>query len=497
MRTSGILMPVFSLGSKYGIGTLGREAYRFVDFLKKSGQTYWQMLPVGTTGFGDSPYQSFSAYAGNPYFIDLDMLVEEKLLKTEEIEALEWGKSSAKVDYEILYKNRFLILRKAHGRFKKSVPQDYGVFCKFNAYWLDDYALFMAIKDSLNGASFDVWRDGLKFRVPEYIKQARTELCDDIDFYKMQQYLFYRQWTMLKKYANKNGVYIIGDIPIYAAYDSADVWASPEHFLLDENLCPTAVAGCPPDAFSDDGQLWGNPLYDWDYMEKDGYRWWLNRIGYAVKLYDVVRIDHFRGFSAFYSIPYGDKTAANGKWVKGPGEKLFDAVFSKLGRPDIIAEDLGTLDGDVHSLLKYTGFPGMKVLQFAFDPGADSAYLPHNITKNSVVYTGTHDNDTAMGFLDSAPESELEFMRKYLRISNDESFNWAIIKSAMATVADTAIFQMQDFLGLDNSARINTPSVPEGNWQWRIDSNCINDWLAGIIFEITKLYRRLPQEKII
>ena len=492
MRASGILMPVFSLPSKYGIGTFGKQAYKFVDFLKKSGQRYWQILPLGTTGFGDSPYQSFSSFAGNPYFIDLDMLCEDGLLTEAEIKAFDWGDDASKVDYETIYKNRFKILKKAHERFKLNAPHGFDTFCRFNAYWLDDFSMFMAIKNSLNGASFDVWRDGLKFRVDRFMSEAAANLSDETDFYKMQQFLFFKQWDALKKYANKNGIYIIGDMPIYAAYDSADVWASPEQFLLDKDLKPSAVAGCPPDAFSDDGQLWGNPLFDWDYMKKDGYKWWLNRLNYASKMYDIVRIDHFRAFSSYFSIPYGDKTAVNGEWKKGPGEDLFDVITKKLGNINIIAEDLGTLDDDVRSLLKHTGFPGMKVLQFAFDPSADSAYLPHNVIKNCVLYTGTHDNDTAIGYLKNAPKNELEFMCNYLRINENESFNWALIKSGMATTADTVILQMQDFLGLDNSARINVPSTPSGNWQWRIGVDCINDWLAGIICKTTELYRRIP-----
>lgn len=496
MRTSGVLMPIFSLCSKYGIGTLGKEAYNFIDFLKKAGQTYWQILPVGVTSFGDSPYQSFSSYAGNPYFIDLELLAEDVLLNTEEIENFSWGEDALNVDYEILYQNRYKILHIAHSRFTKNIPEDFKAFEQENAFWLDDYALYSALKDYHNGASFDCWSDEYKLRENEALEKIKISLKNEISFYKTVQYLFFKQWKKLKAYANSNGVYIIGDIPIYVAYDSADVWSEPEQFLLDSKLKPVSVAGCPPDAFSEDGQLWGNPLYNWDYMEKNDFNWWIKRLSFATGLYDVVRIDHFRAFSAYFSIPYGNKTAKNGKWVKCPGKKLFETVKNKLGEQRIIAEDLGTIDDDVRELLSYTKFPGMKVLQFAFSPQSESSYLPHNIGKNCVVYTGTHDNDTAIGYLNEASAEEVKFAREYLRISKDESFNWAMIKSAMATSADTVILQMQDFLGLDNKARINKPSTSDNNWKWRIGQGCVNDWLAKIIYDCTALYFRLPNSKI-
>ncbi|MBR7071255.1 MAG: 4-alpha-glucanotransferase [Clostridia bacterium] len=494
MRTSGILMPVFSLPSKYGIGTLGREAYRFVDFLEKSGQTYWQMLPVGPTGFGDSPYQSFSVFAGNPYFIDLDMLCEEGYLTRAELDAVDFGKKENAVDYGLQYEKRFPILQTAAMRFSKKEPLDYAVFCRFHADWLDDYALFMAIKDSLNGCSLDHWPDELRFRRTDALNQAKADLKESIDFYKFVQYFFHRQWTALKKYANQKGILLFGDLPIYTSGDSADVWAHPELFQLDENLNPVAVAGCPPDAFSDEGQLWGNPLYNWDKMQQDGYRWWTDRMHHCIKLFDLVRIDHFRAFSAYYSIPFGDKNAVGGKWIKGPGMDLFRAMTDRLGKLPVIAEDLGTLDEDVYELLAQTGFPGMKVLQFAFDPQGDSAYLPHNIQPHCVVYTGTHDNDTAVGFAKDGPAEAVNYAREYLRIQATDSFNWGMISAAMATPAEIAILQMQDFLGLDNSARTNTPSVAGGNWQWRIDYSCINDWLAQLIRRTTEVYRRLPKK---
>ncbi len=496
MRTSGILMPIFSLSSKYGIGTLGKAAYDFVDFLKKAGQTYWQILPTGVTGFGDSPYQSISSYAGNPYFIDLDMLINAGYLKKEDISDMDFGKDPSKVDYEKLYFSRYKALRIAYERFKVKSSQikDYLEFLKDNNFWLDDYSLFCAIKENQNGLSFDLWEDGYKRHKEDFIEKAKAKFSDEINFHKFVQYHFLRQWEALKSYANENGVYIIGDIPIYVAADSADVWGCPEQFQLDADYSPKAVAGCPPDVFSADGQLWGNPLYDWDYMKKDGFSWWINRIKYCLKLFDVVRIDHFRAFSAYYSIPFGDETAVNGVWKKGPGKELFDAINKAIGESNIIAEDLGTIDDDVRELLKYTGYPGMKVLQFAFSPDSESSYLPHNINKNCVVYTGTHDNDTAIGYMNSVSDMELKFIKEYLRIGENDSFNWCLIKSAMATTADTVILQMQDFLGLDNSARINKPSTNEDNWQWRIGEGCINDWLAQIIYDTTKLYFRLGKQ---
>lgn len=494
MRTSGVLMPIFSLPSKYGIGTLGKEAYNFIDFLKKAGQTYWQILPVGVTGFGDSPYQCFSAFAGNPYFIDLEMLCEDGLLDKAFIESFSWGDGD-KVDYENLYNNRYPVLRKVYSVFKDNIPKDFSDFEQENCFWLNDYALYFTLKDYHNGASFDYWEECYKKRDPKALANAENELADNIGFYKMLQYLFFKQWSALKEYANKSGVYIIGDIPIYVAYDSADVWSKPSLFQLDDELSPSAVAGCPPDAFSEDGQLWGNPLYDWDKMKNEGFSWWVERISHALKLFDTVRIDHFRAFSAYFSIPAGDENAKNGKWIKGPDKLLFEVLNQKLENLNIIAEDLGTIDEPVRKLLKFTGFPGMKVLQFAFDPESESSYLPHNIDKNCVVYTGTHDNDTAIGYLKTASAKEIKFIRDYLRIGENESFNWALIKSAMATPADTVILQMQDFLGLDNSARINTPATSENNWQWRIGEGCINDWLAEIIHVTTALYFRLGKQR--
>lgn len=495
MRTSGILMHISSLPSPYGIGTFGKEAYRFADFLKKAGQTYWQMLPICPTSFGDSPYQSFSAFAINPYFIDLDMLCDDRLLEPSEYKDLNWGDDPLKVDYELIYYNRFKVLRKAYTRFKSDLPDDYGSFCRENGFWLDDYAFFMALKDAHGGSVWNKWEKKIRLREKKALEQAYERYADDVGFYKMQQYLCFKQWFALKSYVNSLGVKIIGDMPIYVSADSADVWSMPQQFLLDEKGSPTEVAGCPPDAFSDDGQLWGNPLYDWSYMEKDGFSWWCQRIKYACTVFDTLRIDHFRGFESYYCIPYGDKDAKRGVWRKGPGMKLFNAVKKKCGDVPIIAEDLGFLTDDVREMLRQSGYPGMKVLQFAFDSREESNYLPHTYEKNCVVYTGTHDNDTIIGWTETAKKSDVEYARKYMRINGEEGFNWGMMKVAWASPADTSIMMMQDFMGLSSDARMNEPSTVGNNWQWRIDGICINDWLAQIIYENTEIYCRLPKSE--
>ena len=496
MRSSGILMHISSLPSRYGIGTFGKEAYRFADFLKKAGQSYWQILPICPTSYGDSPYQSFSAFAINPYFIDLDMLADDGLLKPEEFDRIIWGNDASKVDYEIIYNNRYNVLKKAYTRFKKKLPADYDDFCAENSFWLDDYALFMALKDANKGIVWNAWEKGLKLRDKESIAKATEKYSNAIGFYKMQQYLCFKQWSRLKEYVNSLGLKIIGDMPIYVSADSADVWSRPDQFLLDENGNPTEVAGCPPDAFSEDGQLWGNPLYDWARMEKEDFSWWCKRISFAFKVFDTLRIDHFRGFEAYYCIPYEAKTAIEGVWKKGPGMKLFNAIKKNCGDLPIIAEDLGYLTEDVRKLLKDSGFPGMKVLQFAFDSREESDYLPHSYDKNCVVYTGTHDNDTIMGWTKTAAPTDVEYARQYMHVGENDGFNWIMMKTAWASPADTAIMMMQDFMGLSSEARMNEPSTLGGNWQWRIDGACINDWLAGIIYENTKIYCRLPLSEL-
>ncbi|MBR3968466.1 MAG: 4-alpha-glucanotransferase [Clostridia bacterium] len=491
MRSCGILMPIFSLPSPYGIGTLGQSAYEFIDFLKLAGQTYWQILPVNPTSFGDSPYQSFSSFAGNPYFIDLDILIKDGLLLKREVADCDFGDNNQKIDYEKIYHNRYPLLKLAFNRFKAN--DSYTTFEVQNAHWLNDYALFMAIKENFGGASWQEWSAPYKKRDAETLKKAEKELKDEIAFHKFLQYEFYIQWVKLKEYANKNGIKIIGDIPIYVAFDSADVWSNPGQFQLDDDYIPRVVAGVPPDAFSDDGQLWGNPLYDWDYMKNTGYAWWKRYLASALSRYDVVRIDHFRGFESYFAIPYGDKTARGGKWIKGPDTDLFDALKAEFGEDlPIIAEDLGVITPAVRKMLDATAFPGMKVLQFAFSGESDNSFLPHNIIKNCVIYTGTHDNDTIMGWLCNTDKTLVKQAKDYFNYQSDNGFNWAMIKAAMSTVADTCIIPMADLLGLDSVGRINTPSTLGDNWSWRIEAGCINDWLANILKENTVLYGRLP-----
>lgn len=495
MRTSGILMHISSLPSQYGIGTLGREAEKFVDFLAAAGQSYWQILPICPTSYGDSPYQSFSSFAGNPYFIDLELLCKEGLLTRRECMAYSWGESDAKVDYGILYQNRYALLKKAYARFAEQEPEDFSAFCKDEQGWLDDYAEFMALKDANQGAAWSQWKRELKFRDKAAMEEARREYAQEISFYKMLQYLFFMQWRRLKAYANQKGISIIGDVPIYVAGDSADVWTNPKQFYLDRELNPIEVAGCPPDAFSDDGQLWGNPLFRWDVMKQDGYHWWTDRIRAMSRLYDVVRIDHFRGFDSYYAIPAKDKTARNGAWKKGPGMDLFQTLEKKLGKLNIIVEDLGFLTPSVLKLVKDSGFPGMKLLLFAFDPREESDYLPHNYGSHSVVYTGTHDNDTILGWMESAPQDSVEFAKRYFHMTEEEGYHWGMMRGAWASVSDLAIVPMQDVLGLDNRARMNTPSTLGNNWQWRALPGQITLELARKVRQYVGMYGRLCKKQ--
>lgn len=490
MRTSGVLMPISSLPSPYGIGTMGKAARKFIDFLDKAGQTYWQILPICPTSYGDSPYQSFSSFAGNPYFIDLEYLCKEGYLKKKECESFDWGGSEKYIDYGTMYASRYALLKKAYARFKDNVPADYAGFCKKEAEWLDEYSLFMALKDANDGVAWLEWDEELKIRKPEAIAEARKTYADDIAFYCMLQYLFFKQWKELKSYANEKGIEIIGDVPIYVALDSADVWANPTQFYLDEELNPIEVAGCPPDAFSEDGQLWGNPLFRWDVMKKDDYAWWTKRISAMAALYDIVRIDHFRGFDSYYAIPAKDDTAKNGTWKEGPGMDLFRALEKKLGKLPIIVEDLGFLTPSVHKLLKDSGFPGMKVIQFAFDSREDSDYLPHNYPKHCVVYTGTHDNDTCMGWIETAPKQAVKYAKEYLNLTKEEGYNWGLMRGAWSSVADMAIVPMQDLIGLGSEARINTPSTIGNNWKWRATADQIDNKLAKKLLKYMVMYGR-------
>ena len=439
MRKGGVLLPVSSIPSKYGIGTFSKQAYEFVDFLERAGQSFWQILPLGPTGYGDSPYQSFSTFAGNPYYIDLEELIKKGWLTKEECDACDFGSDDGYVDYEKIYLSRFWILKIAYERSNIKEDKEFGKFKEDNAAWLEDYALYMAVKNSFHGISWIEWEEDIRLRKPEAMKAYKEKFADEIEFYQFQQFVFAVQWLALKAYANKKKISIIGDIPIYVAFDSADTWANPELFQLDESCTPTGVAGCPPDSFSATGQLWGNPLYKWEYHKETGYEWWMQRISYCYRLYDVVRIDHFRGFDEYYFIPYGDTTAEFGHWEKGPGYDIFKVMKEKIGKKPVIAEDLGFLTPSVISLVKKTGYPGMKILQFAFDSREESDYLPHNYSNNSVVYTGTHDNDTTMGWYGSLNRQDKAFAKRYLNIKAKKEIYWEFIRAALSSVADTAI----------------------------------------------------------
>lgn len=465
-RTAGILLHISSLPGPYGIGTLGENARKFADFLVKSGQSYWQLLPVGPTSYGDSPYQSFSSFAGNPYFIDLDYLKNDGLLTEEELRPLNENLNHEYIDYGRLYHERFDILKKAFSRFDIE-SKDFSSFAKRESIWLNDYAQFMALKNFHNGVAWQEWEDKFKHRDEEALEQFEKENWEEITFYMFIQYIFYRQWEALKDYVHGNNIELIGDIPIYVAEDSADVWANPDIFKLDTDLTPKYVGGVPPDGFSDTGQLWGNPIYDWKKNKETGYKWWIERIRASYKLFDVIRIDHFRGFESYWEIPYGSETAINGEWVDGPKYDLFRAIKEELGELPIIAEDLGLMTKEVYDLRKETGYPGMKIIQFAFNPEMNSEHIPHNYSTDYVVYAGTHDNETIQGWLNSTDENTIQRAVEYAGLTHEEGYNWGIIRLAMNSVADTAIFQLQDILGLDNSARMNAPSTLGNNWKWR------------------------------
>lgn len=488
MRRSGILLPISGLASKYGIGSFSKEAYDFVDFLEEAGQKLWQILPLGPTGYGDSPYQAFSTFAGNPYFIDLEALIEEGLLTTEECKVLE--EESARIDYAKQFRYRFALLEKAYKRSKDSELAEKEKFRQENSFWLEDYALFMAIKNSCQQKSWIDWEEDLKLRKEETLDEYKKKLEEEIGFYKFQQYYFHKQWEALKEYANHKGIKFIGDLPIYVSLDSADAWANPELFLLDECKTPKLVSGCPPDAFSPTGQLWGNPIYDWKYHEETGYDWWTKRMRHCFFLYDIVRIDHFRGFDEFYTIPYGSETAMNGKWEKGPGMNFFNRLKENLGEREIIAEDLGFLTDSVIKLLKETGYPGMKVLQFAFDSREESDYFPHNYIRNSVVYTGTHDNDTTANWFKELEENDKNLAKAYLNLNREEEICSVMIHTAFSSVADTCIIPLQDYLEIGKEGRINKPSTLGDNWTWRLTGNECTKELAKRIAELVKIYQR-------
>lgn len=495
-RSAGILLPISSLPSKYGIGSFSKSAYEFVDWLKDAGQSYWQILPLVPTSYGDSPYQSFSTYAGNPYFIDLDELIEEGVLTQEEVDSADFGSEEDSVDYEKLYNNRYPLLRKAYERSDISKNPEYRRYMKENGWWLQDYALFMAVKGRFDGAAWTEWAEDIRLRYDYAMDYYRRELYFDIEFHQYLQFTFYKQWMKLKAYANSKGVLLIGDIPIYVAMDSADTWANPEMFQLDQNNVPLAVAGCPPDGFSATGQLWGNPLYRWDYHEKTGFDWWMKRLYYCFEMYDVVRIDHFRGFDEYYSIPYGAETAIDGHWEKGPGMALFGRMRQVLGNREVVAEDLGYMTDTVRQLVKDSGFPNMKVLEFAFDSrdtGSASDYLPHNYSENCVAYTGTHDNETIIGWFESITEEEKKMARDYLWDDQcaEKELYWPMISLIMRSRANLCIVPMQDYLGLGNEARMNQPSTVGKNWKWRAVKSQFSEELQKKIRKATRIYGRL------
>lgn len=495
MRTSGILMHITSLPGPYGVGTMGAQAYSFVDFLKSAGQSSWQILPLTPTGYGDSPYQSCSTFAGNHYLIDLDTLVEEGLLRKEELTAIDWNQDEEHVDFGLLYENRLKILRLAYSRFAGG--EEFQNFCIKNAAWLSDFSLYMALKDRYQGNPWYLWDAPLKFRDHDAIWEARSQLREEIRFYNFVQFQFYRQWEALHAYARQQGISIIGDVPIYVPLDSVDVWSNPELFQLDAGLAPEVVAGVPPDAFTEDGQLWGNPIYRWDRMEANGFDWWIQRLSAAGKLYDVIRLDHFRGFESYWAVPYGDKTARGGKWVQGPGKAFVEAVKKQLPELLLIAEDLGYLTQEVLDLRDASGYPGMKVLEFAFDSREPSDYLPHTYTRNTVCYTGTHDNMTMRQWFETASEEAVAYAAEYMRLSECEGYVWGTIRTAFSSVSDQCIVQMQDFLDLGGEARMNLPGTLGDNWIWRMQEGALPPELARRIYGLTALYARLGHQNCV
>lgn len=494
-RGAGILMPISSLPSPYGIGTFGKDAYEFVDLLKRARQSYWQVLPLGPTSFGDSPYQPFSAFAGNPYFIDLDILREEGLITQEDIEACYWCDVQEEVKYDAIYYYRFPLLKKAFVKSGHRGTEAYDTFCRDNEGWLSDYALYMACKELFGGAEWLKWEEDIRFRKPEAVKRYQEELADEIAYWKFLQYKFYEQWNKLKRYANDTGIKIIGDIPIYVALDNADVWSHPELFQLDGDLNPLGVAGVPPDAFSDEGQMWGNPLYDWAKMEEDGFAWWKARMKSSAKLYDVIRIDHFIGVVQYYSIPYGSDNAKVGEWKKGPGRKLTDAINEVVGDTKIIAEDLGVFSPEVKNLLAETGYPGMKIIEFAFSGDRFNEHLPHCYEPNSVVYGGTHDNETLVGYFktDRRQWWELQYIADYLGAAHQNEVVDRVFRAAYGSVASVAIFQMQDVLKLDNWARMNTPSTVGTNWRWRMKRGQFGESEIGSLAKLVDIFGRFQE----
>lgn len=498
-RQSGVLMHISSLPGKYGIGSFGQSAYDFVDFLVRTKQRYWQILPLGTTSYGDSPYQSFSAFAGNTYFIDFDILIEEGLLNEVDVKGADFGDDPRKVDYAKIFDARRPIMEKAVARFLKADDlSDYESFVKQNAAWLEVFAEYMAIKEHFDNLAWTEWPDeAIRRREAASLASYREKLADKLTYHRVTQYLFFKQWLRLKAYANEHHIEIVGDMPIYVAADSADVWAQPHFFKTDAVGKPTCVAGCPPDEFSETGQLWGNPIYDWEAMDKDGYAWWIERLRESFKIYDIVRIDHFRGFESYWEVPAGSETSASGKWVKGPDYKLFAAVKEALGDLNIIAEDLGFMTDEVIELRERTGFPGMKILQFAFNPDDESIDSPHLAPNNSVMYTGTHDNNTVLGwYKDEIDDATRQYMAQYTNRKEYETVPHAMLRTIFASVSFMAIATMQDLLELDSAARMNYPSTIGGNWTWRMTAEELNPIVEGELYSLTKTYRRMNTDLI-
>ena len=489
MRESGIVMHITSLPGPYGVGTMGKHAFAFVDFLKAAGQKCWQILPLTPTGYGDSPYQSCSTFAGNYFLIDLDTLIEQKLLKKKEVTSIQWSRREDKADFGLIYENRLAVLRLAYGRFKGSKAFD--AFCEAQAEWLPDFALYMTLKGQNKGKPWYEWEDDLKYRDVDVMDELMVELAEEIRFHSFVQFKFFEQWTALRAYANKNGIKILGDVPIYVPLDSVEVWSNPDLFQLDGELDPVAVAGCPPDCFSEDGQLWGNPLYNWEKHEKTGFAWWMKRMAAASKLYDIVRLDHFRGFEAYWAVPYGDETARNGEWVKGPGIAFVNALKKHLPQLKIVAEDLGFLTPEVMELLEASGYPGMKVFVFGFDATTPSAYLPYNHVPNCVVYTSTHDSQTCLQWLEEADEDTLAYATDYMGLNEEEGLSWGVIRTAMGSVADLCMVQIQDYLELGEAGRMNCPGIlSDCNWTWRAKYDTITLDLAKRIHRLTVIYGR-------
>lgn len=494
-RGSGVLLHISSLPSPHGIGTLGKAAYAFVDFLKAAGFGIWQVLPIGPTGFGDSPYQSVSTFAGNPYFIDLDLLVRDGLLRAREVAGLARGGDGMRVDYGRVYKTRQRILRKAYKRAYRRMAGSVEAFARDNP-WLPDYALFSALKDRFGGRAWSEWPDeAARMRRPGAAARYEALLGADIRFHQFVQYLFFTQWNALKAYASDNGILIFGDMPIYVAMDSADTWATPEAFLLDAERRPVCVAGVPPDYFSEDGQLWGNPLYDWEWHKKEGYGWWTRRMRAMLALFDLVRIDHFIGFANYYAVPAGAKTARDGEWRSGSGIGLFQQLARALPALPIVAEDLGAAMLKVQKLRRECGFAGMKVLGFAFASDETNPHLPHNVSADTVLYTGTHDNDTTLGWWQKAGEGERRFAADYLGLGEDGGICRALIKAAYNSAADMVIIPMQDFLELGSEARMNTPGTVGGNWQWRVLPGQLGGALADELRSLNEAYGRAKSHR--